>query len=68
MDDNKIVFVVGFDKYSKRSKAVTSCCRKGAQDMAKYYRSIGYNARVLSEDEWNNILDKEHAEYFAPMF
>lgn len=66
MDD--IVFVVVFDKYSKHSKAATSCCRDGAQDMAEYYRSIGYNARVLSEDEWNNILTKEHTEYFAPMF
>ena len=47
MDNNEIVAVVGFDS-TDSSKAVTSCCRKDAQRYAKYYRSIGYHARVMT--------------------
>ena len=47
MDNNEIVAVVGFDS-ANSSKAVTSCCRKDAQRYAKYYRSIGYHARVMT--------------------
>lgn len=50
------------------SKAVTSCCRKDAQRYAKYYRSIGYHARVMTYDELDNLLNKERAEQTPYLF
>lgn len=56
MDD--VVAVVAFDT-AKFVKNVTSCDRKDAQKFAKYYRSIGYNARVVDYDELDEMLEKE---------
>lgn len=67
MDNNEIVAVVGFDS-ANYSKAVTSCCRKDAQRYAKYYRSIGYHARVMTYDELDSLLDKERAEQTLYLF
>lgn len=67
MDNNEIVAVVGFDS-ANSSKAVTSCYRKDAQRYAKYYRSIGYHARVMIYDELDSLLDKEHTEQTPYLF
>lgn len=67
MDNNEIVAVVGFDS-ANSSKAVTSCCRKDAQRYVKYYRSIGYHARVMTYDELDSLLDKEHTEQTPYLF
>lgn len=67
MDNNEVVAVVGFDS-AGCSKAATSCCRKDAQRYAKHYRSIGYRARVMTYDELDSLLDKEHAEQTPYLF
>lgn len=67
MDNNEIVAVVGFDS-ANSSKAVTSCYRKDAQRYAKYYRSIGYHARVMTYDELDSLLDKERAKQTPYLF
>ena len=67
MDNNEIVAVVGFDSVNY-SKAVTSCCRKDAQRYAKYYRAIGYHARVMTYDELDSLLDKERDEQTPYLF
>lgn len=67
MDNNEIVAVVGFDS-ANSSKAVTSCYLKDAQRYAKYYRSIGYHARVMTYDELDALLDKERAEQTPYLF
>ena len=67
MDNNEIVAVVGFDS-ANSSKAVTSCYRKDAQRYAKYYRSIGYHARVMTYDELDTLLDNERAEQTPYLF
>lgn len=36
--------------------------RAEAAKCAKYYRSIGYNARVFSEDEYPEALEKDRQE------
>lgn len=36
----------------------TSCYRKDAQHYASYYRSIGYNSRVLTYDELETLEEK----------
>lgn len=67
MDDDEVVAVVGFDS-AKNSKAVTSCCRKDAQKFAKYYRSIGYHARVVTYEELTALLYNERAEQTPYLF
>lgn len=67
MGNNEIVAVVGFDS-ANSSKAVTSCYRKDAQRYAKYYRSIGYHARVMTYDELDSLIDKERAEQIPYLF
>lgn len=58
MEDN-VVAVVGFDKGTGFIKAVTSCDKEDSQHYAKYYRSIGYNARVLTYEELAKIQEEE---------
>ena len=68
MDNNEVVAVVGLHKGTKSIKAVTSCERKDAQQFAKYYRSIGYGARIVTYDELDTLLDKERAEQSQYLF
>ena len=49
MNDN-VVCVVALTK-ADRIVACTSCDKTEAQKYAKYYRSIGYNAKVLTYEE-----------------
>lgn len=62
------VAVVAFDKNSKQSKAVTSCDRKDAQKYAKYYRGIGYNARVMEYSELDELISRESKEMKKYLF
>ena len=62
------VAVVAFDKNSKQSKAVTSCERKDAQKYAKYYRGIGYNARVMEYSELDDLISRESKEMKKYLF
>lgn len=63
-----VVAVVAFDKNSKQSKAVTSCDSKDAQTYAKYYRGIGYNARVMDYDELDELIKQENEERSQYLF
>lgn len=54
-----MVAVVAFDKSDGLIKTVTSCDAQEAQRYAKYYRSVGYNARVMSYDELHEAQRKE---------
>ena len=61
MEDNTVC-IVAFDKNTKEIKTVTSCDKADAQKYAKYYRSIGYNAKVLTYDELEAMQKKESEE------
>lgn len=65
---NNTVAVVAFDKNTKQSKAITSCDKKDAQTYAKYYRKIGYNARVMEYDELDELVKRESKEMKKYLF
>lgn len=65
---NNAVAVVAFDKNTKQSKAITSCDKKDAQTYAKYYRKIGYNARVMEYDELDELVKRESKEMKKYLF
>lgn len=53
------------DKYTKYFKTCYSCdTKEEAVKMAKYYRSIGYNAKVYTDEEHVERLDKEAEERY----
>ena len=58
-ENDNVVAVVAFGKSDGLIKAVTSCDAQEAQRHAKYYRSVGYNARVMSYDELDEVQRKE---------
>lgn len=62
INENEVVFVAALDKGAGRIKTGTSCDRKDAGRYAKYYRSIGYNARILTYDELEKIEEQERTE------
>mgnify|MGYP000974897295 CR=1 FL=1 len=51
--DNKIYYTVGF------KNKIMKACSNGTYDFAirtaKYYRSIGYNARIMTVEEFEQI-------------
>lgn len=51
--DNKIYYAVGFK--NKIIKAVSNGTYEFAIRISNYYRSIGYNARVLTAKEFEEI-------------
>lgn len=53
------VCVVAIDKYTKQIKTCTSCDKSDSQKYAKYYRSIGYNAKVVTYEEMKAFADME---------
>ena len=65
---NNVVAVVAFDKNTRKSKAVTSCNKKNAQTYAKYYRRIGYNARVMEYDKVDKLIRRESEEMKKYLF
>ena len=60
--ENEVVFVAALDKRTGFIKTGTSCDRKDAGHYAKYYRSIGYNARVLTYEELEKLEECERTE------
>lgn len=64
---NDAVAVVAFDKHSGRIHTVTSVSKKDAQREAKYFRSIGYNARVLTYEQLDELQEQERQERLAGM-
>ena len=62
INENEVVFVAALDKWTGRIKTGTSCDRKDAGRYAKYYRSIGYNARILTYEELEKIEEQERTE------
>lgn len=62
INENEVVFVAALDKGAGRIKTGTSCDRKDAVRYAKYYRSIGYNARILTYEELDKIEEQERTE------
>ena len=57
-----VVCVVALDKYTGEVKTTTSCEQEDSQRYAKYYRSIGYKARVLTYEQLDALLEAEKAE------
>lgn len=62
INENEVVFVAALDKGTGRIKTGTSCDRKDAGRYTKYYRSIGYNARILTYEELDKIEEQERTE------
>lgn len=60
--ENEVVFVAAMDKGTGYIRTGTSCDRKDANQYAKYYRSIGYNARILTYDELDKLEEQEKLE------
>lgn len=60
MDEN--VYVIGIDKGTKLIVAVTNCDREDAEKHAKYYRRIGYYARIVTEEILDYMLTEETKE------
>ena len=49
MEENTVI-VLAFDKYTKRIKTSVSCDESAAPRHARYFRSVGYNARIVTYD------------------
>lgn len=60
--EDEVVFVAALDKGTGFIKTGTSCDRKDAGRYTKYYRSIGYNARILTYEELDKIEERERME------
>ena len=58
MEDN-VVAVVALDKGTGFIQTVTSCLLEDSQSYAKYYRNIGYNARVVEYEELDRMMERE---------
>lgn len=64
---NETVAVVGLDS-AGHIAAFSSYARKDASSCAKYYRSIGYKARIMSYDELEEFQEKEYRERMKYLF
>ena len=60
--DNEVVFVAAMDKGTGHIRTGTSCDRKDANHYAKYYRNIGYNARIFTYEELEKLEERERTE------
>lgn len=60
--ENEVVFVAALDKRTGFIRTGTSCDRKDANHYAKYYRNIGYNARILTYEELEKLEEQERTE------
>lgn len=60
--ENEVVFVAALDKGTGFIRTGTSCDRKDASHYAKYYRSIVYNARILTYEELEKLEKLEEQE------
>lgn len=59
MMDDDIVAVVALDRYSGAIKTVTSCAVEDSQVFARYYRSIGYRAKVVDYGTFDKMVEEE---------
>lgn len=57
-----VVCVAALDKYTGEIKTTTSCEQEDSQRYTRYYRSIGYNARVLTYEQLDILMTAEYAE------
>lgn len=57
-----IVCVIATDKNTGYIKTCTSCDEKDANRYTKYYRSIGYNSRIVTYEELEKIQEEEMKE------
>lgn len=62
INENEVVFVAAMDKGTGFIRTGTSCDRKDAGRYAKYYRNIGYNARILTYEELEKLEEREKVE------
>lgn len=60
--EDEVVFVAALDKGTGFVRTGTSCDRKDANYYAKYYRNIGYNARILTYEELEKLEECERTE------
>ncbi len=60
--NNNVVCVVATEKHTGFIRTSTSCNIEDSQKYAKYYRSIGYNARVVTYEELDKMQEKEQNE------
>lgn len=58
MDDN-LVAVVALDRYSDAIRTVTACDTENSQTLARYYRGIGYRAKVVDYDTLDEMIEEE---------
>lgn len=65
--ENNTVCVVALDKNTGYIGPVTSCAAEDAQRYAKYYRSIGYRAKVVDYDTLEEMQKRETAERRSAM-
>lgn len=49
MEENEVI-VLAFDKYTKLIKTAVACDESAAPRHARYFRSVGYNARIVTYD------------------
>lgn len=62
INEDEVVFVAALDKGTGFIRTGTSCDRKDANHYAKYYRNIGYNARILTYEELEKLEECERTE------
>ena len=62
INENEVIFVAAMDKGTGFIRTGTSCDRKDANRYAKYYRNIGYNARILTYEELDKLEEQEKLE------
>lgn len=65
--EDEVVCVVALDRATGFIKTCTSCERENASHYAKYYRSIGYNARILTYEELDILQEKEKRERMSKL-
>ena len=63
-EDKEVVCVVGLYKGTGYIGAASSCNREDASRYAKYYRSIGYNARILTYEDLDKLQEQEWKERY----
>lgn len=59
MMDGNLVVVVALNRYSGTIRTVTSCAMEDSQTFARYYRGIGYRAKVVDYDTLNKMIEEE---------
>ena len=62
LDMGEVVCVAALDRGTGYIKTCTSCDRDDADHYAKYYRNIGYRARIFSYDELEKYEKKMQEE------